>query len=180
MPSRHRAKHRHFRPLNALEIKAVKSEFRNAVRTGFLLDANMETWAAYVMRYKKFDVWECDRARVRYSDDQAVFAAAWKLGRLLVTHDQDFLDDRHFPFARCAGLLVVPTYGSVSMVFANLLACACELVSKGGPLWFHTKIVAQRDFTVKVRSWDKSEGRITGWSYRIALGYRKAAASSCA
>jgi hypothetical protein len=117
----------------------------------------------------------CDRANLRRSDDQAVFSAAWRLGRLLVTHDSDFLDNRLFPFARCPGLLVLPTYGRVSTEFANLLAGACELVSKGGRLWLHTKIVAKRDFTVKVRTWEKSQGHITEWKYRIAEPYRKAA-----
>jgi predicted nuclease of predicted toxin-antitoxin system len=147
-------------------------------KTRFLLDANMEPWALYVMRYKQWDVRTSDFANVRRSDDQAVFSAAWKLGRLLVTHDRDFLDDRLFPFARCPGLLVLPTYDSVSMQFANLLAGACELVSRGARFWFHTKIVARRDFTVKVRTWEKSLGYVTEWRYQVAQGYRRAAEDS--
>jgi hypothetical protein len=134
----------------------------------------MEPWALYVMRYKHFDVRPCDSAGVRYSDDQAVFAAAWRLGRLLITHDEDFLDDRQFPVSTCSGLLHLPTYGSVSMEFANLLAGACELVSRGERLWFHTKIIARRDFTVKVRTWDKSDGYLSEWTHQIPAGYRKA------
>jgi len=134
----------------------------------------MEPWALHVMRYKRWVVKPCDFANLRRSDDQAVFAAAWRLRRLLITHDSDFLDDRLFPFASCSGLLVLPTYGSVSMQYANLLAGACELVSKGARLWFHTKIVAKRDFTVKVRTWEASHGHIAEWHHEIALGYRKA------
>ncbi|MGA8614908.1 MAG: DUF5615 family PIN-like protein [Xanthobacteraceae bacterium] len=143
-----------------------------------MTDANMEPWALYVMRYKHFDVRPCDFAGVRYADDQNVFAAAWKLGRFLVTHDADFLDDRQFPFSRCSGLLHMPTYGSVSIEFANLLAGACLLVSRGGRLWFHTKITARRDFTVKVRTWEKSGGYISEWTYRIPEGYRRTALAS--
>jgi hypothetical protein len=69
---------------------------------------------------------------------------------------------------------VVPTYGRVSMVFANLLAGTCELVAKGGTMWLHTKIEAMRDFTVKVRTWEKGEGRSVSWEYRIPAGYRRA------
>jgi hypothetical protein len=134
--------------------------------------------ALYVMRYKRFDVRPCDFADVRYADDQSVFASAWKLGRFLITHDADFLNDGQFPFSTCSGLLHVPVYGSVSIEFANLLAGACALVSRGGRLWFHTKIVARRDFTVKVRTWDKPEGQITEWIYRIPEGFRKAALAS--
>ena len=98
--------------------------------------------------------------------------------RLLVTHDADFLDNRQFPFARCSGLLVLPTYGRVSMSFANLLAGACALVARGDSMWLHTKIVATRDFVVKVRTWEKGEGRIVAWDYPIATGYRRAGLST--
>lgn len=175
MSGLHKAKRRQFNALTNAELKATRSEWRRFPKTRFLTDANMEPWALYVMRYKHFDVRPCDFAGVRYADDQSVFASAWKLGRLLITHDADFLDDRKFPFARCSGLLLVPTYSSVSMEFANLLAGACQLVSRGGRLWFHTKIVARRDFTVKVRTWDKPLGHITEWTYQIPEGYRSAA-----
>jgi hypothetical protein len=175
MSGLHKAKRRQFNALTNAELKATRREWRQLPKTRFLTDANMEPWALYVMRYERLDVQPCDFAGVRYADDQTVFASACKLSRLLITHDADFLDDRQFPFARCSGLLLVPTYSSVSMEFANLLAGACRLVSRGGRLWFHTKVVARRDFTVKVRTWDKSEGHITEWNYRIPDGYRKAA-----
>lgn len=172
MPSLHRARQRYFYPLTGASLKQARSEWSRLQKTRFLLDANMEPWALHVMRYKHWDVRTCDHANLRRSDDQAVFAAAWRLGRLLITHDSDFLDDRLFPFATCSGLLVLPTYGSVSMQYANLLAGACELVSRGAGLWFHTKIVARRDFTVKIRTWEKRHGHISEWQYPIALRYR--------
>jgi hypothetical protein len=155
-------------------LKKARSDYRRAPKTQFLADANIEPWGIYVMRYRHFDIMQADRAGIRYHDDKAVFARAWSLRRVLVTHDTDFLDDRLFPFSRCSGLLVVPTYGRVSMVFANLLAGACELVAKGGTMWFHTKIEAMRDFTVKVRTWEKREGRTVSWEYRIPAGYCRA------
>lgn len=158
-------------------MKEARSEWSRLPKTRFLMDANMEPWALHVMRYKRWDVRASD-PHLRRSDDQAVFAAAWRLERLLITHDSNFLDDRLFPFARCSGLLVLPTYGSVSMQFANLLAGACELVSRGARLWFHTKIVARRDLTVKVRTWERPHGYIAEWRYRIALGYRRAASET--
>ncbi|WP_410052765.1 DUF5615 family PIN-like protein [Bradyrhizobium sp. SZCCHNPS2010] len=175
VPHLHKAKRQHFEPLTRANLKAARSEWRKSPKTQFLMDANMEPWAVHVMRYKNFDVKECDLAQLRNVDDRTVFATAWKLRRLLVTHDGDFLDDRLFPFERCAGLLVLPSYGSVSMEFANLLAGASDLISRGAHLWFHTKIVARRDFTIKIRTWERSSGFIAEWDYRIAKGYRQAA-----
>jgi hypothetical protein len=178
MPSLHKARRQYFKALTSASIREARSEWIRLPKTRFVMDANMEPWALHVMRYKHLDVRECDLAKLRRSDDQAVFAAAWRLGRLLITHDADFLDDRLFPFARCSGLLVLPTYGRVSMQFANLLAGACDLVSRGHRLWFHTKIIAKRDFTVRVRTWEKSHGHIAEWNHRIARGYRRAASDS--
>jgi hypothetical protein len=175
MPSLHKAKRRQFNAVSGAELKTIRGEWRRLPKTRFLADANIEPWALYVMRYKKLDVRPSDFADVRYSDDQAVFAAAWRLGRLLITHDTDFLDDQQFPVSRCSGLLHLPIYGSVNIEFANLLAGACKLVSRGERLWFHTKIIARRDFTLRVRTWDKSDGHLTEWTYQIPSAYRKAA-----
>jgi hypothetical protein len=59
--------------------------------------------------------------------------------------------------------------------FGGSLAGACELVSRGARLWFHTKIIARRDFSLRVRTWEKTHGHIAEWDHRIAAGYRKAA-----
>ena len=82
MPSFHKARGRHFKPLASASIKEARSGWTHLPKTRFLMDANMEPWALHVMRYKHFDVRECDFANLRRSaDDQAVFAAAWELGR---------------------------------------------------------------------------------------------------
>lgn len=117
-------------------------------------------------------------ANVRTSDDGAVFARAWNMKRLLITHDQDFLDDRVFPYATCPGLLVIPSFGRMSLKFANLLAGSCHLLSRGAKLWFHTKITVGRDFTLRVRTWERTEGRIVAWEHALPPGYRKAAADT--
>lgn len=135
--------------------------------TRFVTDENIEPWALHVMRYKKFDVIDCDSAKIRHRDDGTVFRRAWHLKRVLVTHDHDFLDDRLFPFSGCSGLLVLPTYGRVSLEFGNLLAEAVAMIGRGREMWFHTKIVATRSFALKVRTWEKSEGRVVAWDFQL-------------
>lgn len=167
MPSVHKAINVRFAALHRTELKEAISEARRTPRTRFVADANVEPWALHVMRYKRFDVIDSDEAGIRSCDDRMVFATAWTLRRLLVTHDADFLDDRQFPFSRCSGLLVLPSYGRVSLEFANLLSGAATLVNKGRDMWFHTKIVATRDFLLKVRTWERSEGRVAASEYRL-------------
>jgi hypothetical protein len=118
------------------------------------------------MRRKGLDVLDCDQAGIRRHDDHAVFGRAWKLKRLLVTHDADFLDDRAFPFSRCSGLLVVPAFPErVSLEFGSLLAGALDLIRKGAMIWFYTKMVVRRDFVVRVRTWERREGHAVAWDH---------------
>ena len=148
-------------------LKEGISEYRKSRKTRFVTDENIEPWALYVMRYKKFDVIDCNAAKIRHRDDRTVFRSAWRLKRVLVTHDHDFLDDRLFPFSGCSGLLVLPTYGRVSLEFGNLLSAAVAMICRGREMWFHTKIVATRSFVLKVRTWEKSQGRVAAWDFQL-------------
>jgi len=140
---------------------------RRSKRTRFLTDENISPWALNVMRYKRLDVIDCDAAGTRHKSDGQVFARAWKLRRVLVTHDADLLNDRLFPLRACAGLLVLPVYGKTSMEFANLLSKATSVIGRGSSLWFHTKIEVTRSRLLKVRTWDKPPGRVTEWEFLL-------------
>ena len=74
----------------------------------------------------------------------------------------------------CPGLLVLPTYGPISLEFANLLAAATAVISKGKEMWFHTKILAHRDFLLKVRTWEQTEGYVAEWGFKLPkVGYAR-------
>jgi predicted nuclease of predicted toxin-antitoxin system len=156
-----------FPPLDKQAQREARSEWLNAKRTKFVADENMEPWALYLMRYQNFDMISADQAGVRHLDDRQVFCRARQLKRVLVTHDADFLNDAVFPLQTCSGLLVLPVYGAVSLEFGNLLSASASLIGRGESMWFHTKIEATRQFVLKVRTWDKAEGRITRWSFTI-------------
>jgi Domain of unknown function (DUF5615) len=158
-------------PLSGAELQAVLGEMRRAPRTRFVADENMEPWALYILRYRKrFDVIDCDGARVRGCDDHAVFSTAWRLRRVLITHDEDFLDDSNFPFFRCSGLVVFPTFPKQSWDYGVILQRTLNLIGRGDRLWSHTKIVANRNFTVTTRVWDKSDGKVS--TYTTDVGRR--------
>jgi hypothetical protein len=63
MPSLHKARHQHFDSLTPASMRDARKEHLRAPKTRFLMDENMEPWAAYVMRYKRFDVWESSMLR---------------------------------------------------------------------------------------------------------------------
>jgi hypothetical protein len=145
---------------SAASLKETRQELRRAAKTRFLADENIEPWALYILRYLKYDVIDCRHANISGRDDRDVFAAAWRLRRVLLSHDADYLDDNRFPFARCAGLVVFPTFPKQSWHYALLLQRTLNLIRKGDRLWLHTKIIVGRDFKVAVRTWNMREGLI--------------------
>ena len=164
-------------PPSGKALNEILAEVRRAPRTRFMTDENVEPWALFILRYrKKFDVIDCDEAHIRGRDDHAVFSAAWRLRRVLITHDEDFLDDSRFPFFRCSGLVVFPTFPRQSWTYAVLLQRALHLIGRGDRLWFHTKMIVNRDFRVISRVWLKlnslprcSEGRSESFQSVIVL-----------
>src|SRR6266704_2533616 len=151
MPTFHRVRTAHFGAETTATLRKTRSEYLKSRITRFIADANIEPWALHVMRYKRLDILSADAAGIRNLDDHAIFGKAWRLKRILVTHDSDLLDDQLFPFNQCGGLLVLPTYGRVSLEFGDLVAEATAVVCRGREMWFHTKIVATRDFVLKIR-----------------------------
>ena len=75
-------------------------------RVRFLVDENLGTDAARVLRENGWNAKSVSDLRLVGKDDQAVFGAAWKQKRVVLTHDRDFLDNRRFPVHRNPGIVV--------------------------------------------------------------------------
>ncbi|MGI8855387.1 MAG: DUF5615 family PIN-like protein [Thermomicrobiales bacterium] len=61
----------------------------------FHLDENVDTTIAHALRREGIDVTTTTDARLRTQRDEAQFAFAQQEGRVLVTHDTDFLKIAH-------------------------------------------------------------------------------------
>ncbi len=72
-------------------------------------DANVPAGLVAFMRGTlKWDVlFVVEHDDLRRAPDRRHFALARQLGRTLVTLDRDYLDERRFPIAECAGLIVI-------------------------------------------------------------------------
>jgi predicted nuclease of predicted toxin-antitoxin system len=73
------------------------------------VDANVPLGVVTFMRQRlRWDVlFVLEDPALRRASDRTHFAKARELGRTLVTLDADFLDDRRFPLAESAGVLVL-------------------------------------------------------------------------
>jgi predicted nuclease of predicted toxin-antitoxin system len=81
------------------DLRELRREYRGKVR--FLVDENAGPEVAEFLRSSGFNVKYVDEVGLCGHSDEDVFAFAWKEKRLIVTHDQDFLDNRRFPHWPC-------------------------------------------------------------------------------
>jgi len=99
-------------------------------------------------------------------DDQAVFAAAWKEDRILLTKDHDFLDDRRFPENRNPGLIILPDARVESDVFLNALSIVTYIFRPLREAYRKTKIVISSDGTFRIINRNNDTGAMEHQRYR--------------
>jgi predicted nuclease of predicted toxin-antitoxin system len=99
----------------------------------FLVDENLGQKLAPSLRHLGYNATDTYTLKLNGRSDEAVFAAAWRERRMLLTKDRDFLDDRRFPRHRNAGVVVLPALNEGALI--NALVYALALVRQGRELW---------------------------------------------
>lgn len=96
--------------------KKEEAELESYLRTKkkklrFYTDADVPTQAVEILREQRFNVLTAEEAgRKRHSDENHV-AEARKQGRILITRDRDYMNERRFPLHKCP-TIVVCNFGS--------------------------------------------------------------------
>jgi predicted nuclease of predicted toxin-antitoxin system len=81
-------------------------DFKRKAR--FLIDESLGVEAARVIRALGWNAVYVGDVGLGGKSDEDVFAFGWKEDRIILTHDEDFLDDRRFPYHRNPGVIVLP------------------------------------------------------------------------
>jgi predicted nuclease of predicted toxin-antitoxin system len=97
--------------------------------------------------------------------DEEVFGCARRDGRILVTKDGDFLDNRRFPLQASPGVVILPDEPIESLAFAAAAACMLNLVGPWGELWQRSKMVVGHAGEVTVTSRDGGATRRTRFRF---------------
>ena len=128
----------------------------------FLVDENIDpelaTWI------NDSGIWKADHVRdvgLTGKDDKAVFAWAWKHRRWILTHDEDFLDDRQFPFHRTYGVIVLPGGQGEWQARREAIWDVLGILGYSANLFPGAKIVVAPGRVWTVREHLKSEGKHT-------------------
>src|SRR5262249_2040509 len=86
--------------------------------------------------------------------DEDVFAFAWKDDRILLTHDEDFLDDKRFPPHRNPGMVVLPGGDGNERALLEALAFVLSVVAPFREMYRGTRLRINPDgsWTMRMRN----------------------------
>jgi hypothetical protein len=106
----------------------------------FLVDENAGIEVARILQGYGYNAKFVTDLGLRGRSDEDVFAAAWKDGRIVVTHDADFLDNQRFPPHRNPGVVLVCP-GSDGQDDERLVRCLGKAILLAGrnASWFQGK-----------------------------------------
>jgi hypothetical protein len=140
---------------------------RSMKKARFLVDENLGEGVADIVRGKGFNVQFVADAGLRRHDDSDVFAYAWRTDRLLLTHDDGFLNDRKYPPHRNRGIVVLPGGSGETEPLYRALWWALSIVGTYSDNCVFTKIRISPEGEWTVGAWDKAVGRHRVTRYRI-------------
>lgn len=143
------------------------SRLRRAKRSRFLIDESLGSGCIEFFEYhgmNAVDVWQVGLVG---RDDRSVFAYAWKQRRILLTHDEDFWDDRRFPEHRNPGVVILPGADGRQTDMIRGLVWMLWLMERDPENWRKQKVRITPDGEVHIRCRDRTSGAMVTQRYRF-------------
>jgi len=98
-------------------------------KTRFLVDENLGADVARVLCSHGWNSAFVEEVGLKGHDDEDVFAYCWKHDRMILTHDDDFLNDRRYPPHRNPGVIVLPGGSGEIDALCKALLGVVELIA---------------------------------------------------
>ena len=133
------------------EQKEFDTKPLNWKRVKFLVDENLGEGTAEVLSDLGFNAEFANDVGLSGRSDEDVLGYAWRKGRVLLSHDTDFLDDTRFPEHRNPGVIILPGGSGEDEDLWGALHWATEIFAHGPK--------ALRGAKVKFTSWNEFQIR---------------------
>lgn len=149
--------------------KAEIAEFNKAHRkkAKFLLDENVGIWLAYEMRELGWNAKHVDDVGLRSRADEDVFAFACKDNRVILTHDDDFMDNRQFSIHLSPGVVKIPGGSGDEEVLLDAVFQIIGMFGGKSDFYKQTKISITHEGVWTIHRFIQRMGKIeiTRWKY---------------
>jgi predicted nuclease of predicted toxin-antitoxin system len=145
------------------EVRSFEQTFKK--KTRFLVDEDCGRGAAELLRDLGYNAKYVSDLDLKGRDDEAVFNAAWKEDRVLITHDDDFEDDRRFPEQCNPGVIILPMVDGDE--FVRILLFALSIFGKYRHLWRQAKVIVYQDRKVTIKHRNRRTGAMEKTNYKF-------------
>ena len=152
-------------PITQKELDAEKG--RRGKRARFLVDKNVDRAVVGVLRQLHWNVCHADDVGLGSHEDEELYAYARSQGRVLLTHDPDFLGDRRFPPRLSPGVIVLPGAQGNRRALMEAIDRLLAIVGPNRELWAGTKAEIDQEGTWTVRTFERDTGSVVIRRYRF-------------
>lgn len=133
--------------------KKQTAEFQRVFKrkSKFIVDENLGFSVTEILREFGWNVKDISEVGLSGESDENIFAYAYKHERIILTHDEDFLDDRNFPFYKNPGVIVFPGGQGDTEFLERAIADMFILIAPFYDVYRGAKIKFYADREVKIR-----------------------------
>ena len=129
-------------------------------RSKFLVDESLGPGVAGVLRHLRYNTKFGPEVGLGGKSDQDVYAYAWREKRLLLTHDDDFMNDREFPFHRNPGIVVLPGKEGEFEPLSQAVRSMLNIFGTHGRIFPNAKVVIDSNNVWYIKNYRKRDGYI--------------------
>lgn len=135
--------------LSKEETREFNAKFIQKAR--FLVDENLGFEVCRILREFSWNVKYTSEVNLSGKSDQDVYKYAHKHGRIILTHDQDYLSDSVFPFYCNPGVIVLPGGDGTESVLVRAISDMLFMIAPFGEVYSGAKIIFYADREIKIR-----------------------------
>jgi len=150
--------------LEPCAIEEFGRRFKKKAR--FLVDESAGSGLARALRDFGWNAVFVDEVGLGGHSDEDVFGFGWKEDRVILTHDEDFMDDLRFPFHRNPGVVILPG-ASGEPGFIEAVRSVLSTIGHFRGAYRGEKVVISSDQVWTVKGFDKARGRHYSSRYRF-------------
>ncbi len=147
------------------EMAQFLTEHKKSAR--FLVDESLGIEVAKHIKELGWNVKYVDEVGLQGHPDEDVYAYACKKRRVILTHDDDFMDSRKFPYSICCGVVIIPGASGDENALIKAVAGLLALFGNLGDFFNGTKISIASDGVWTVHRFDRSSGKINKNIYKF-------------
>jgi len=137
----------------------------------FLVDESLGEEVARLLKEKGWNAKYIGEFNLAGQNDKKIFQTAYKKDRILLTHDEDFLNDSVFsPNINPGVIIIKPGANGKDKELLNALWIVLNIIGCYREIYRGSKIIISEDFTITIKGRNCNSGAMEKTKYKLLNG----------